>query len=56
MSAQEMKAKEVHVVHRKYIVRIVEELRRGVMTFEYLNRRHVHEKHIQPSDKKKDRR
>ena len=39
LDSHQMKAKGVPVVQRKYILRCRELLRRGVLTFEYLNRR-----------------
>ncbi len=39
LDSKEMKAKGVPIVQRKYILRCRELLRRGLLTFEYLNRR-----------------
>ena len=39
LDSKEMKEKGVPTVQRKYILRCRELLRRGVLTFEYLNRR-----------------
>ncbi len=44
LDSKEMKQKGIPTVQRKYILRCRELLRRGVLTFEYLNRRTCLEK------------
>ena len=44
-----MKNKEIPADLRKYIKMIIERLKRGVLTFEYLERRNPHRKFKNPN-------